>query len=358
MLHTLVVGFITLLVCAAGLAATIVVGRLRRHRVGGRRARQADELRPTILALTAGEPDEITAATTELVRLEARRWRAVRPIVLGLLGKVRGEAHQALVRVLADRGAIEAAITRVIGRGRVARAEAAELLGESGAVEALPQLVALLADNSSEVRQVGARALGRLADPAVIGPLFATLGSDKAIPPRLIAAAVGRVGVSAHPEVQRALRTGNAKQRAVAADVAGMVGATNCLGLLVHTLEADPIVEVRIHAARAVGRLGLPWVVPSLVAATAADQVAGLRAVATRALGEIGSEDVVGPLAALACDPHDRVAVNAARALTQCGSTGARALAELAADPTQLHAREALLSAGLRGDLPLPVWAS
>lgn len=339
------------------LAGVVTAARGARNRLSLRRSEIREQLRPAVLELTAGEPDQRAAALARLSALGRRHWLAVAPTVLGLLHKVKGEAHHALAELLEARGELRTATTRLQSRSMITRARAAELLGTVGRAEAVPQLVAMLDDRSAEVRQVAARALGRIGAPDAIGPLLATIGRPAPVPPRLVAMAVANTGLAAHPELDRVLREGSPAQRAVAAEVCGLVGASSCLQTLCELIADDPSTEVRIKATRSVGRLGLPWVGQVLIAATATGQPAGLRAVAARALGDVGHEGAAGRLAELAVDADDRVAVNASQALLGCGPTGLTALRTLAESPHHVQAREALLTAVLRRQvLDPPPW--
>ncbi|MFV0458571.1 MAG: HEAT repeat domain-containing protein [Actinomycetales bacterium] len=340
------------------LAATIVVGRLWRHQVVRHRAVVAEDLRLLVIQAAAGTEEEAATAANRLVELDPTRWRAIAPTITTMLVTVRGESRSALIEVLARRGTLVDAL-RSLGTGRRGqRARAIELLSTCDVASSAPEIIRALQDPAPQVRQVAARALGRLRTPAAVAPLFATVGSNRPVPPRVIATAISRIGVQAHPELKLVLASPNAEQRAVAAEVCGLVGASGTLGMLTQMLEHDPSLEVRIRAARSLGKIGLPWVVPHLVSACQARHPAGLRSVAARALGEIGSPEALAALSRLATDPHDRLAVNASYALTQVGTEGFASLLRLAEDPGHVQAREAVIVATLRGETDAPAWWS
>ena len=92
------------------LTAAAAIGRgVNRYRAS--RAEQVCAvLRGSLILLTAGEPDEVEAAVDSLSVADHREWRAIEPSVRGLLTKVRGDAHASVVRVIARRGLIDAAL--------------------------------------------------------------------------------------------------------------------------------------------------------------------------------------------------------------------------------------------------------
>lgn len=345
---SLVIAAIGVLVVA--LALLTVARRWSNRRREARRLAVAEPLRPLLLTLVAGEPDETEEAARALVALDRPRWRAIEPDLEAMLVKVRGETHESVVRVLEQRGSLARALHRLTSRDPVQRARGAELLGACRREGAAEDLVELLADPDPEVRTVAARALGRIGSPRAALPLLATIGTRADVPPRIVATALLRIGVAAHPALVTAMSDPEALRRATAAEIAGLDGAVTAVDGLLRLLEHDEAVEVRIRAARALGRIGMPRSTPVLVAATGDDQPVALRTVAARALGELGDPAAVPRLAELAAGPDHRVASNAAGSLVRSGGTGLAALSALADDPERgAHAREALATARLRG---------
>ncbi|HZI96469.1 MAG TPA: HEAT repeat domain-containing protein [Actinomycetales bacterium] len=343
----------TALVALAGLllALALVTAAQRAHRQRGERLRAlaAEPVRPTLIRLVAGEESDVPGAVEALAGLDSRTWAAVEPSLEGLLLKVKGDAHAAVVAVLEQRGSLARALARTRSRSAVARAHGAEVLGAAGRQAAVEDLLRLLADDDAEVRRVAARALGRIRSTAAAAPLLEAVSSRRPVPPRIIASAVMRIGVGAHPALVATLRDGDTLQRAIAAEIAGLAGATAAVEALMDALLHDPQVEVRVRSARALGRIGMPWATGHLIAATGSGQPLPLRIVASRALGDIGSSDAVPRLSELAADAHHRVASNAAASLLRCGAAGIEALEGVAAAPGGEHAREALAMARLRG---------
>lgn len=331
------------------LSAAVAGQRGRRLRFDRRRQAIVEPLRPALLQLAAGEPEDAARALEQLAGLDARRWEAIEPTLESLLLKVRGETKASVVGLLERRGSLAQALARTRSRSVVQRAHGAEVLGAAGRQSALPDLVRMLSDDEPEVRQVAARALGRIRAPGAAEPLLATLSAQRAVPPRIVATAILRIGVGAHPALDAALRHGDALQRSVAAEIAGLSGAFTAVPTLEGLLAGDPEPEVRIRSARALGRIGAGHVVDELLQVVEEDQPVALRIVATRALGDLGDDRAVPRLTQLATDPQYRVAANAATALTRCGVAGLRALRRLANAPDGAHARDALATAALRG---------
>lgn len=330
-----------------------VARRVVRCRAVRHRRALAESLRRTVLELVAGEPDQARAAGDVLVQLDSRRWSAVEPDLEGLLLKVRGETHQALVSVLERRGTLARALRRTRSRDPVTRARGAEVLGAAARTNAVVDLVGLLRDRDPDVRQVAARALGRIGSARAAEALLGVVDGPLAVPPRIVSTALLRIGVAAHPALVRGLSDPSALRRAVAAEIAGLDGAIDAVPALLARLRADDALEVRIRSARAVGRIGMPGAVEALLAATADHEPPPLRTVAARALGELGSPKAVPRLAELLEDETHRVAANAAAALVRCGAPGLAVLAQRARDPGCGHAREALALAELRGVRPV-----
>jgi hypothetical protein len=334
------------------LGAAIVAARATRRVAGGRRERKTGSVRPFLLAMLAEEDQSVAQdLLARLLDLDRPTWNALEPTVGQLLGKVRGSSHDLLRTLLRLRGTVDQAERRVHRIGAVGRARAAELLGalEDPAVTA--HLVRRLGDRDPEVRQVAARALGRSGDPAAAAPLLRCLAGGS-VPPRVVSQALLRLGPRAEPALVRAVSESDDLIRAVAVEILGLSGAVAASGVMQSCLATDPSMEVRIRAARSLGRVGLPGALPALLDATVAHQPTALRAVAARALGDLGHPAAVARLRDLLSDPVHRVASNAARSLLQLGEEGVRALhAELAARPetdAAAHARDALARLGLQ----------
>ena len=101
----------------------------------------------------------------------------------------------------------------------------------------------------------------------------------------------------------------------------------------------DPNPELRIAAARALGRLGATDASPALIHALN-DAEWAVRAQAARALGRCGNAQAIAPLGAALEDRAWWVRRHAAFALAQLGSAGRAELARIAAKSEDRYARE------------------
>jgi HEAT repeat protein len=341
------------LVCLAVLLSMVVVRRLTANLVETRRDRLVQRTRPLLLAVLADDAPD-AAALDALARLPANQWRMLETTVVAMLGKVRGGARDSLVDVLVLRGTLDRARARTRSVSWLRRCQAAEMLGAARQPSDVAALVRLLADPRVEVRQVAARALGRIGAKEAVPALSAAVTGVEGLSMREVASALvvlepdataSIIGVAAEarePEV-----------RAMAAEVLGLRGAVQAAGLLITLLEEDPDAEVRIRSARALGRIGARTAARPLIVALDAE-VPELRAVAARASGQVGSADAVDALVHRLYDPWHRVASNAADALAMLGAAGVTALRTVAASadfPAAGYSEQALATVALRGQL-------
>ncbi|MFI5911246.1 HEAT repeat domain-containing protein [Dactylosporangium sp. NPDC051541] len=367
------VALIILIFAALVFGGLIVGGRTVRRAREARRTQLAKPARQLLLAIAAGddEPEQID----ELVRLPDEVWLAVEPSAIALLGKVRGEAHTALVDVFERRGAAWRARSQLKRRDPVARALAAEVLGNLGRKDALLPLCDLLGDPDPDVRVVAARSLGRIGDAGATQPLLATLPSRRTVPSQVVATALTRLGTAATNALLAALDDPRSPVRACAAEVLGLIGAAGATVRVESALRADPVVEVRVAAARTLGRLGTRTALAPLIDALEPQHPGVLRAEAAKALGELGAVSAAAPLTGLLADPDYEVAHNAARSLLRLGNSGRAALVAAehrvhvrprhSAEPddepdpdivlSAAHAREALAAADIDANRKQPV---
>jgi hypothetical protein len=323
-----------LLVMLAMLTTFLNVRRKLRER---RRSKQIAALRPRILAALDGEPIPHNALT--------KRERATFiEMVRTLLPTLRGAESSGLTTVLEEWGIIEAALLGLHHRSALRRARAADLLGLARVQRAVPELLRLLDDRSFEVRQIAARALGLIGDPAAVRPLL-QVGAARRVPLNTTTMALLRMDAEALEPLLDGLRVGTAPVRGVCAELLGLRGSVAAVSALTTALDRREALDVRIRAARALGRIGAPTAVDALSAAMGQDEPPALRAVATRALGQIGGRRTVALLYAELGAQNHIVAVNAARALAKAGDDGIEALSRASRDVTARrgeYAREGL----------------
>jgi len=343
--------------------------------VAVRLARQARQRR--IMALAAGPRRALLDFVAEngeqgghdLVAIPDDAWQAAEPGALALLGKLRGEAHAALVSVFLRRGVARRALGNLHSRSRIRRARAAQVLGDLELRQAVPELCRLLADRHLEVRVVAVRALGRIGDPAAAWRLIAGLDRSDQIPSLLATHTLVQLGPEAEVTLSAALDHPQARVRAVCLDALGLLGAAGSVHRIARVLAEDGMLEVRVAAATNLGKLGTRAGLEPLTAALTPARPTVLRAAAAKALGELGAPSAVPALAVLLDDEEYWVAHEAAHALRRLGRDGLDALrAVIAQEATRArradtgahsqppsaagHAREALALAAIASAAP------
>ncbi|HLL64951.1 MAG TPA: HEAT repeat domain-containing protein [Micromonosporaceae bacterium] len=311
-----------------GVAVVLVRGvRLMRAR---RQVRLAAVPRMALLRFAAESGAE---GADELVTMAPAAWRSIERTAVNLLGKIRGDAHQALVTVFERRGAADDALRALHSRSGVRRARAAEALGNLGRRDAVAALCVLLRDPRSEVRVVAVRALGRIGDPAAAEPLLASLADIDPAPSLVVAHALIQLDPAAEPALIRALQHPAPLVRVTVLDALGLLGAAASAVPVAEVARADPSTEVRVAAVATLGRLGGRAALAPLAEAVLAHEPEPLRAAAARALGDLGNAAAVASLGLLLDDPRYRVAHEAARALRRLGPTGLAELRRVAHEP-------------------------
>jgi HEAT repeat protein len=316
------------LVCVA-LALSVAIIKLARTAAESSRQARVDPYRDAVLGIAAGDDKEADA----LRDIRERHWRAVRDVVTTMLGKVRGDTAETLVRLLEARGEFERARSALRSRRALRRARAAYLLGLARHREDVGLLLPLLADRSAEVRLVATRSLGAIGDPAAASALFGALGpvrGQPGIPTAIAAEALLNFGTGAVPAVIRALGAADVTQRAVATMVAAEGALSATAPQLRQLLAGEPEPDVRISAARALGAIGGADDVAGLAAVTVPSQPTALRRAAVQALGDLGHPDAAPVLSGLLSDPDVRLAQYSGDALIRLGPVGVRALLEAA----------------------------
>lgn len=220
------------------------------------------------------------------------------------------------------------------------REQAALELAETAPPAALPALIrALREDDSSEVRQAAAFALGAYQPPApetVAALMEALAGRD----PRLktaVATTLSRLGREAEAVVRAllgALAAEDPRTRQSAVIVLERIGAPAAevpalVPAVTERLEKDPDERVRRFAVAVLAAVGerAGAAVPALVGAVRSDASERVRQYSAEALRSVGAaaEEAVPVLTAALADPDWGVRVAAARALGEYGPGAAAA---------------------------------
>ncbi len=325
-------------IALALLGVFTTVLNVRRKWINARTEKRFAVLRPALLAALDGDPEV-------KVRWKGRQLSTFVALALRLLPTLRGADRQRLTEMLESAGVVDAALRDLHARSAVRRARAADLLGVASVGRSVSALVKLLDDPDGDVRRTAARALGLIGDVAAVRPLLATIDGRRSVPLNTITMALMRMGPDALEPLIEGLSTGSTGIRALCAEMLGVRGSVAALPQLTASLGPREPLELRIRAARALGRIGAPSSADALVEVTRAGEHVALRAVATRALGHIGGDRTVSVLRDALDSPEHVVASNAARALSTAGEAGAHVLTGIAREHTTrrgAYAREGL----------------
>jgi HEAT repeat protein len=327
------------------------------------RAASRNRLDEKLAALAAARtaPGDKRAAVAPLCELlkQAPRARQQAAVILGEIGAP--EAVPALV------AAIDAAAKpeREVSDANVAIAGA---LGVLQAREAVPALARLALSSDAFTQVAAIDALGAVGDAAAVEPLLATVGDEQAAPFAVKKAllALGRIGdARAVPVVVRMLfaeRPGVSffPEAAFAGSQLGIVmsaplvavveGRDAALSAWAAASNVHPA-ALRAKAAQLLGDVGGPEAVPALVAALGyvGDGPEGqlfVRAFAAESLGRLHASEAVAPLAAaLAKEKNPDLRERYLDALARIGDPAALPALRAAAGSGPAEQREAALEA-------------
>ncbi len=209
------------------------------------------------------------------------------------------------------------------------RRRAVEKLGARGKASSIPDIEPLLNDPDWSVREGAARALGGIAEPAVVAPLLAALrAADElrdvegaAAVRRAVVEALTRVGTGAVPTLLEAMHDRQPRLREAAIEALGGIGGAESMSALSGALSDDRS-NVRQAAAAALGRAGGNDAVAALTGALS-HKDPGTRRAAAIALGSLPPEDAVGGLRMAAADRDRTVREAAIKSLVALASPAA-----------------------------------
>ena len=323
-MNPLVVGAAVACGFLCGLAVWAVAGRHRRHQ---RRLEREDTIR-SVLFRTLDEPRPSPAILGELRRSDSKLLEAK---ARAMLPALRGGDRETLARLLEARGATLSARHRCHSRRTNVRVTACQLLGDLGSSYAVLDLVPLLDDHRPAVRVAAARALGRLGQPTGATALLGAVEGRHPIPVDVVADAIQQIRDWPLSALYPCLTHPSESTRALAVELLGRVQALENLPQLVDLLEHDPVTEVRVRAARALGRTGSPRAVEPLMNCVPSGPAA-LVAEAVSALGRLGATAAVPTLRVTLLGPSPALVQTAVAALAAIEPQGVELLHEIAAD--------------------------
>lgn len=342
------VGFFCLLAIAV-----IVISKNHRRRAGDKSRHLLLAYRNELLAIASDE-DEDGKAKAVLNAVSMPIWERLRPSVIAFLPKVLGTAADDLSELLRSRGEIERATKMLTSRSSIRRARGAYLLGLVRDRNLAALLIPLLVDRDADVRFVATRSLGVIgATPAADGILQALRSSRgrRGLPAWVAVDALLGMGVEIAPAIETGLTSDNAGVRNVCAQVAGygtIFSTAPQLSVLLATAKEG---EVRVSAARALGRVGGANEAIALARYTNPTEVTELRRTCAIALGDLGRQESLDTLVTLLGDDDRRLAQLAASSIVQFGEVGIAKLVTVAVDgsPSARAAQGAIDLAKLRG---------
>ncbi len=289
-----------------------------------------------------------SAAVPPLIEILLKGNREQRATAAEILAEIRGPAVEELLSLLQN-GTRDTRITVALLLGKIGdpqtidplirmltdqdyriRKAAAESLGISMDPKAVPALAGLLTDDDPDVVVAAIRAIGYIGDPDAVEPLIQKLGDeDFSVRSASAEALAGMEGAAIGPLVS-ALSNPVKDLRSGAADALKEIGwnpgdgevrarflfaqgrwnelaaeGSVAVPVLINAL-ADPDEDIRMGAARALGRTGDPAAITPLIRGLS-DEYTLIRKVCADALFEMG-EEALPPLKdeAAAADPMSR----------------------------------------------------
>jgi HEAT repeat protein len=289
-----------------------VMHKLHAQRLEASRRRFTAALRERFAALA--DPGARDAALDWIANGFAGRWALV---AAEELNDVEPAGRAEVLRTIEERGTVARLTRDTRSRFKWTRAHAIRVMGELRVPAAVPVVLQALEDRDADVRNVAARALGRMQLQATDEALVALLGRHDQMVSARIAAMCIEIGSRTAPLLIRTLREGSPRARFWAARILGEIkdgSAASALGEALQDSEPD----VRSASARALGSIADRSTVAALQTALH-DPIWYVRAHAAEALGRIADPATASPLAESLGDRSWWVRKNALDALVRLG---------------------------------------
>ena len=227
---------------------------------------------------------------------------------------------------------------------------AARRLGFLPSVVSRRALRRAMVKGPANVSFAAARSLARHRDLRALRWLIEHPAAIASRPMPALSGLLRSFGPAARALLIAALEQGIAETRVECAciDALGMQRCRSARGSITNRLKS-PHLELRVAAARALGRLGMGEAIPALAMALT-DENWPVRAMAAQALGRLSATPAIETLATCVCDRSWWVRHHAAYALAAIGEEGRDALCELAVRSDDPFAREMAREALDAGD--------
>jgi HEAT repeat protein len=309
--------------CAAGAVAVTVIltifvrflTAIRRWRLG----RYQRVVRDHLTAYVVGARDDPPPAPSG--RFEQR---VLRRDLVALVPSVKGEARARVTEVFSESGMVEVAHQDLEARDSLTRIRAADALGTLHVAEAKPWLLERLHHNDGLMRMACARALAELGAVDALPEIMAALAEVDAEPGD-VEEVLLTFSSSAVPFLTEMLVEGSPSERILAAGALGHIGSIEVLPELCNAV-GEPDDELAASAARALGQLGDARATPLLIELLGGDRSWFVRVAAALALGLLEDPAATTALVEqLDADEWD-LRNAAARALVALGPAGLNAV--------------------------------
>ena len=296
-----------------------VANKIHSNREDDSRRRFLDRLRQQFLLLAGGA--ERDSAYREIANGLTGRWSQ---LAAEEVSQLELSLRLDVIRSLEEQGVIAHYLRETKSPLKWSRAHALRLLGELKVPASVPALLSALEDRDPDVRNVAARALGKMKLQAAEEALVGLLGKHEQSVSARIAAICIEMGARTAPLLIRALRDGTPKARFWAARILGEIKDGRAARSLGDAL-LDPEPDVRSAAAWALGAVADPSTSGMLESALR-DPVWFVRAHAAEALGMIGDPAAAPTLGRMLEDRSWWVRKNAQEALVRMGDASKSAL--------------------------------
>jgi HEAT repeat protein len=296
-----------------------VVNKIHSNREDDSRRHFLDRLRQSFLLLAGGEQRE--SAYREIANGLTGHWSQ---LAAEEVSQLELSLRLDVIRSLEQQGVIAHYLRETKSPLKWSRAHALRLLGELKVPASVPALLAALEDKDPDVRNVAARALGKMKLQAAEEALVGLLGKHEQSVSARIAAICIEMGARTAPLLIRTLRDGTPKARFWAARILGEIRDNRAARSLGDAL-LDPEPDVRSAAAWALGAIA-ERSTAGMVETALRDPVWFVRAHAAEALGKIGDASITPALGRMLEDRSWWVRKNALDALVLLGEPATPAL--------------------------------
>lgn len=317
-------GEATILVGLGGIAVALFLALMlfnRHHRL---RDARAEGLRRELAPLLARWAER--GATAEELEWPARLAdgdaRTVLLLAVAALSDLPVEAAARVRHALHRAGLVRREVSRLGARAALARAEACRIVGRIGDRSLTPLLLARLRDPDAAVRREAIRALGDLGAVEALPEMVAAIARLGEWDNLILLMALVRTGPEAAAGIAALIRTASSPAMTKALlQVTGRLGVAADPGL-VRELARHPDTEVRVEAVRVLGTIAPDPDAAAVCLAAMDDPEWPVRALAAWSLGRVGDDRAIARLARAMGDPAYWVRHHVAEALAALGERG------------------------------------